>query len=132
MKQIKSNDLPAGLRSELDALLAAMKAKYGEGAVCVGTHIENLANLVGVLGRETLTAEDRAAVHSHAKIVTMQAIQDLGVAMNVDPKDAFAVAQALQDYGRRAEVELCGEEIIPAPVADAALAAIRKAQGKAA
>lgn len=128
MKQVSSNDLPAGLRSELDALLAAMRKKYGEAAVSVGVHIENMANLVGLLGKETpLTEEERAAAHGYAKTVTLQAIQDLGTAMNVDPKHAFAVAQALQDYGRRAEAELCGETI-PAPVADAALAAIRKAQ----
>jgi hypothetical protein len=132
MKQIRSDDLPQGLKAGLAALLAAMKAKYGEHAVCVGVHIENLANLVGVLGRETLTDEERAQVRNHAGTVCNDVLQDLGRALNVDPQHAFAVARSLQEYGQHAEVELCGEENIPAPVADAALAAIRKAQGKAA
>jgi hypothetical protein len=125
---IKDDNLPAALKAELAATLQSLAKRYGRNAVSVGIHIENLANVVDMVLRDDLTPETREKAGLFARSTCSAVIRALGEALNVDPDDCFAVANAVQEYSHHAETELIGEADVSPEVADAALAVISKAK----
>lgn len=126
MEQKLSSELPQALQNELKATITALEKKYGANAVMVGTFIENLSNMCVLLSRMDLTGAQRETAFRMSRQVCGDVIRALGELSNVKPNDAFAVAEALQDYSRHAEAELCGVTV-PEPVMAEAADVIAKA-----
>jgi hypothetical protein len=124
---MRSDALPQHLQAELATMETALVKRYGTAAHMVGTMMENLAQVCGMV-RSELSPEERMAAFERSREACGEVLRVLGHVLNVEHSHAIAVAQAYQDIGKRIEEELFGADTALASVEGEAAAVIAKAR----